>query len=112
MTDEVIINIPLQPLLCKIDLPKFKDAVTNFYYLIITGETLRVFNSVLQQAAKWTELVDIRYQVGKTLANVRVLAKQVSLELNEPGFTAVPDAQSSFVHFVVLLKTKPHSALF
>lgn len=101
LTDETIINTPLQPLLCKIDLPKYKDAVTHFYYFIITGETLRVFNSVLQQAANWTELVDIRYQVGKTLTNVRVLAKQVSIELNEQGFTTVPDAQSSFVHFAL-----------
>lgn len=101
LTDETIINTPLQPLLCKIDLPKYKDAVTHFYYFLITGETLRVFNSVLQQAANWTELVDIRYQVGKTLTNVRVLAKQVSTELNEQGFTTIPDAQSSFVHFAL-----------
>jgi hypothetical protein len=101
LTDETIINIPLHPLLCKIDLPKYKDAVTHFYYFIITGETLRVFNSVLQQASNWTELVDIRYQVGKTLTNVRVLAKQVSIELNEQSFTTVPDAQSSFVHFAL-----------
>lgn len=101
LTDETIINTPLQPLLCKIDLPKYKDAVTHFYYFIITRETLRVFNSVLQQAANWTELVDIRYQVGKTLTNVRVLAKQVSTELNEQGFTTIPDAQGSFVHFAL-----------
>ena len=101
LADETIINTPLQPLLCKIDLPKYKDAITHFYYFIITGETLRVFNSVLQQAANLTELVDIRYQVGKTLTNIRVLAKQVSTELNEQGFTAVPDEQSSFVHFAL-----------
>lgn len=55
----------------------------------------------MQQAANWTELVDIRYQVGKTLTNVRVLAKQVTTELNEQGFTTVPDAQSSVVHFAL-----------
>ncbi|MFN0082791.1 MAG: DUF6617 family protein [Ferruginibacter sp.] len=101
LTDETTIDTTLQPLLCKIDLPKYKDAVTHFYYFIITGETLRVFNAVLQQAANWTELVDIRYQVGKTLTNTRVLAKQVSIELNEQGFTGIPDAQSSFVHFAL-----------
>ena len=47
LADEAIFNTPLQPLLCKIDLPKYKDAVTHFYYFIITGETLRDFNSVL-----------------------------------------------------------------
>lgn len=101
LTDEIVITTSLQPLLYKIDLPKYKDAVTHFYYFIITGETLRVFNAVLQQAANWTELVDIRYQVGKTLTNTRVLAKQVSTELNEQGFTGIPDAQSSFIHFAL-----------
>ena len=101
VADETIDNAPLQQLLYKTDLPKYKDAVTHFYYFIITGETLRVFNAVLQQAANWTELVDIRYQVGKTLTNVRVLAKQVTTELNEQGFTTVPDAQSSVVHFAL-----------
>ena len=101
VSEEAIANTALQQLLYKTDLPKYKDAVTHFYYFVITGETLRVFNAVLQQAANWTELVDIRYQVGKTLTNVRVLAKQVTTELNEQGFTAVPDVQSSVVHFAL-----------
>ena len=101
LSDETIGNTALQPLLYKTDLPKYKDAVTHFYYFIITGESLRVFNVVLQQASNWTELVDIRYQVGKTLTNVRVLAKQVTTELNEQGFTTVPDAGSSVVHFAL-----------
>jgi hypothetical protein len=101
VADETIGNTALQPLLYHTDLPKYKDAVTHFYLFVITAETLRVFNAVLQQAANWTELVDIRYQVGKTLTNVRVLAKQVTTELNEQGFTAVPDAQSSVVHFAL-----------
>ncbi len=101
LTDEVTVNAPLHPLLYSIDLPKYKDAVTHFYYFIITGETLRVFNAVMQQSANWKELVDIRYQVGKTLTNVRVLAKQVTIELNEQNFTTVPDAQSNVVHYAL-----------
>lgn len=101
VADETIGNTALQQLLYKTDLPKYKDAVTHFYLFVITAETLRVFNAVLQQAANWTELVDIRYQVGKTLTNVRVLAKQVTTELNEQGFTTVPDAQSNVVHFAL-----------
>lgn len=101
VADETIGNEPLQQLLYKTDLPKYKDAATHFYYFIITGETLRIFNAVLQQAANWTELVNIRYQIGKTLTNVRVLAKQATTELNEQGFTTVPDAQSSVVHYAL-----------
>ncbi len=92
---------PIQPLIYKSDLPKYKDSVTHFYHLIITGETLRVFNAVLEQSASWSALVDIRYQVGKTLTNIRVLAKQTTEELNEQGFTNTPDAQSSFIHFAL-----------
>ena len=64
----------LQPLLFDIELPRYKDAVTNFYYLLITGETLRSYNTFLNQSESWTDLIDIRYQVGKTLTNIRVLA--------------------------------------
>lgn len=92
---------PIQQLLFKSDLPKYNDAITQFYYYVITAETLRVFNSVLQQAANWTELVDIRYQVGKTLTNVRVLAKQTSIELIEQGFTTAPDEQSNLIHLAL-----------
>lgn len=101
LTDEATANAPLQPLLYSIDLPKYKDAVTHFYYFIITGDTLRVFNAVLQQSENWKELVDIRYQVGKTLTNVRVLAKQATIELNELNFTTVPDVQSNVVHYAL-----------
>jgi hypothetical protein len=101
LSDEATASTPLHQLLYTTDLPKYKDAVTHFYYLIIAGETIRLFNAVLQQAANWTELVDVRYQVGKTLTNVRVLAKQATVELNERGFSTIPDAQSEIVHFAL-----------
>ena len=99
-------NIPLQQLLYQTTLPKYKDAVTHFYYLLIIEETLRFYNAVLLQAANWTELVDIRYQVGKTLTNVRVLAKQVTTELNELNLKTTPDAQSNIVHFTLFYLKK------
>lgn len=84
------------------DLPKYKDVVTQFYWLLITGETLRLYNTILQQAANWTELVDIRYQVGnKALINIRVLAQQASEELNERQLGSTPDDQSNVVHFAL-----------
>lgn len=91
----------LQQLLYNAALPKYKDSITQFYYTLITSETLRLFNVILQQAANWSDLIDIRYQVGKTLTNIRVLAKQIISELNEQGFTSVPDEQSSFIHFAL-----------
>lgn len=91
----------LQPLLFDISLPKYKDAVTNFYYLVITTETLRIYNTFLQQSDNWTDLIDIRYQVGKTLTNIRVLAKQTCIELIEQGFSAPPDAKNDLTHFAL-----------
>lgn len=91
----------LQQLLFNTELPKYKDSITQFYYTLITAETLRLFNVILQQAAKWSDPIDIRYQVGKSLTNIRVLAKQTASELNEQGFTSAPDEQSSFIHFAL-----------
>ncbi|MEI8049266.1 MAG: DUF6617 family protein [Bacteroidota bacterium] len=91
----------LQPLLFDIELPRYKDVVTNFYYQVITGETLRSYNSFLNQSEIWTDLIDIRYQVGKTLTNIRVLAKQTRIELMEQGYTTHPDTQSEATHFAL-----------
>ena len=101
LSAEAPADVPVQQLLFNSQLPKYKDSVTQFYYFIITTETLRVFNSVLQQAANWTDLVDIRYQIGKTLTNIRVLAKQVTTELKEQGFTTVPDENSNHIHYTL-----------
>lgn len=101
LSDEVNTNTPLQQLLCDIDLPMYKDGITHLYFLLITGETLRFFNSVMQQAENWKELVDIRYRVGKTLDNIRVLAQQVSIELKELGLASTPNEQSSCSHFAL-----------
>jgi hypothetical protein len=94
-------NKPLQQLPFKIDLPKYKDTITQFYYFVITKETLRVFNTFLSQAVSWTEPVDIRYQASKMLTNIKVLAKQTTDELKERNFTILPDEQSDFVHFAL-----------
>ncbi len=91
----------LKPLPFDIELPKYKDAVTNFYYLLITGETLRSYNAFLNLSVSWTDLIDIRYHVGKTLTNIRVLAKQTGIELIEQGFQTPPDSHSELTHFAL-----------
>ena len=96
----------------KIDLPKFNDPVTQFYQTAITKEALRFFNAYLQQAANWIEPVDIRYQVGKTLTSIRVLASQTNEELQERGFASIPDAQSDFIHFTLYTLKQTLTALF
>lgn len=92
---------PLQLLLYNTELPKYKDPVTTFYYFIITAETLRFFNAVLEQLAPLTNVVDIRFQVGKTLNNIKVLAKQVTAEISERDFVGVPDENSNHIHYTL-----------
>ncbi len=101
LNDELKNPSTIQPLLFDIELPRYKDAVTNFYYLVITGETLRSYNTFMNQSESWTDLIDIRYQVGKTLTNVRVLAKQTGIELIEQNFTTPPDPKSEVTHFAL-----------
>lgn len=81
-----------------IELPVPNDALTRFYYLLIAADSLRIFNTVLQESSNWSELVDIRYQVNKTLTNIRVLVKQTASELIEQGFTTTPDEKSNHIH--------------
>lgn len=101
LSHEPASNTPIQQLLFKSDLPKYTNTVTHYYYLLITSETLRCYNIMLQQSQGWSALVDIRYQVGKALTDIRVLAKQTSVELNEQGFTSIPDEQSSDTHLAL-----------
>lgn len=103
---------PLEQHFFKIDLPKYKDPITQFYFSIITAESLRVFNTFLQQSATWTEPVDLRYQVGKTLTNIRVLAQQTAIELKERVYTCIPDSQSDHIHYSLYTLKQMLTALF
>ena len=97
-TETVRDNTALKQPLFSIELPVPNDTVTRFYYLLIAADSLRIFNTVQQESSNWSELVDIRYQVNKTLTNIRVLAKQTASELIEQGFTTAPDEKSNHIH--------------
>ncbi len=94
-------EMQLQPLCYNTELPKNKDAVTHFYYLVITKETQRIYNAALEFSKIYTDIRDINYQIGKTLTYARVLAKQVSIEMKEQGYTSVPDEQSELSHYTL-----------
>ena len=101
LADSAITNDTIQPLSYKTVLPKYTDPITNFYFLVITAETLRVYNSILLKAASLTELVDIQYQINKVLNSIKVLAKQTAAELIERNFTTEPNEQSNHVHYAL-----------
>lgn len=91
----------LLQLLYKVDFPKYKDTITQYYFILITALALRFWNNFLKQSEGWTHNTDIQYQVGKTLKGISVLTKQTVTELNEQGFTSIPGEQNSFIHFAL-----------
>lgn len=94
-------NTALQPLFFKLDLPKYNDLITQFYYSVIKAETLRVFNIFLQQTASLTEQIDIRYEAVVMLKRIGALTQQTAKELRERGFATIPDEQSNLIHFAL-----------
>lgn len=58
-------------------LPKYQIPIEHFYYLVIYNESIRVFNSYLLEAGKWTEREQINFEVNKVLEKIKVLADQV-----------------------------------
>lgn len=91
----------ISPTPYKIELPKYVNAASNFYQLIISGESLRMFNEFVYLAEDWTEPVDLRFHVSKMLTNIRVLAKQTVIELQEQGFTHNSDLNENITYFAL-----------
>jgi len=91
----------LQQLLFSIDLPSCSSSPTHFYAAVITAETLRVYNSFMQQSVNWNTTIDIPFQTTRILNSLKVLTQQTIAELQERGYTTVPDEQSSFIHFAL-----------
>ena len=94
-------NIALKQLLYSIDLHDCSGPVTHFYAAIISAETLRVYNSFIQQSVKWEASIDIPFQTDRLLNSIKILTQQTVAELEERGFTTVPDEQSSYIHFAL-----------
>lgn len=100
-TEATSSNTALQQLVFTIDLPACSNPFTHFYATVITAETLWVYNSFIQQSFNWNDSIDIPFQVGRLLKSLKVLTQQTAAELQERNFTAVPDEQSSFIHFAL-----------
>jgi hypothetical protein len=94
-------NTALQQLVCSIDLPACSKPITHFYAAVITAETLRVYNSFMQQSVNWNTSIDIPFQTDRLLKSLKVLTQQTVAELKERNFTTVPGEQSDPVHFAL-----------
>ena len=100
-TDTTSSNTALQQLLYSIDLPSCSTPVTHFYAAVITDETLRVYNSFMQQSVNWNTSIDIPFHTIRLLNSLKVLTQQTIAELQERGYSTIPDEQSSFIHFAL-----------
>lgn len=86
LNGEKNITLPISELKYKVQLPGYTNAFTKFYFTLINLESLRFYNSVLFASKNWIDLTDIRYQVEKTLNNLKVLSKQTVEELIGRGY--------------------------
>jgi hypothetical protein len=101
LTAEPQTEISLQPLCFNTNLPKYKDTVTHFYYLIIEIETQRIYNVALEFSNTYSDIRDIIYQTEKILTYAKVLAKQVSIEMKDEGYISIPDENNNLTHYVL-----------
>ena len=93
-----------------IECPEYTDTITQFYHIIITKETERIFNSFLIESVSWKSPVDIYYHTTQTLLGIRVLASKVHEELIERDYT--DDNPQDHIHYALLLLKNKLIALF
>lgn len=66
-------------------LPVFTDAISKYYSLLISKETVRIFNTYLSKSDKWTDNIDINYHTTLLLKRIKNLTKQVFKEIADRG---------------------------
>jgi hypothetical protein len=93
-----------------IENPVYTDTITQFYYLIISKETERVFNSFIIESTNWTNPIDIHYHTTQTLLGIKVLASKVDEELIERNYT--DNNPQDHIHYTLLILKNKLIALF
>lgn len=83
--------------------PAYTNNVSKFYSLIISKESLRVFNAYVARSKKWSNKVDAIYQSNILLKNIKALAQQTVKEIKARGLQDAPNKQSDLVQFVLHL---------
>ncbi|MBK9327924.1 MAG: hypothetical protein IPM95_01140 [Sphingobacteriales bacterium] len=101
---EIPLEKTLQPLCFNTNLPMYNNAVTNFYYLVITLETQRIYNRVLEYLKIFDNQIDLIYHTGNVLKYAKVLAKQASIELDMMGFSGTTSQVETSNYAIYCLK--------
>lgn len=73
----------LQPSLYETTFPKFSEAVTQYYSLLISQEATRIYNFSCQKIDNLSHKTDRIYHVTQTLKSIKVLAAQTASTIKE-----------------------------
>lgn len=105
--DEEYIKLPILEFDYKIKLPSYTNAFTKYYLTLISLESLRFYNSVIFASENWSDITDVRYQVGKILNNLKVLSKQTAeeLKIREYDFNEIKLADDVGITLQTLLQS-------
>jgi hypothetical protein len=63
----------------------FTDALSKYYSLLISKETVRIFNTYLSKSDNWSDSIDINYHTTLLLKRIKNLTKQVFKEIADRG---------------------------
>ncbi len=95
-----------------IDFPTYGNAISKFYNLVISLETLRVYNAFNNKIQKYSKKIDIVYHTTSILKNLKALTINTVKEIKEKGFEEAPTEQSVLSHFVLQLLRQHLTVLF
>lgn len=79
------------------------DVITQYYSLLISLETLRLYNQFLIHSENLETEVDIQFQTGRLLKSLKVMAVQTSEELKEQNSHQIVFILSSLRNALLVL---------
>ena len=85
------------------EFPPYTNNFSKSYSLVISKETLRVFNAFVVRSKKWSNKVDAIYQTTLLLKSIKALSQQTVKEIEARGLQDAPNSQKDLVHFVLHL---------
>jgi hypothetical protein len=84
-----------------IEIPNYTDAITQFYFLLISKETQRIFNSFILESKNWTDSNDFYFHTSQTLTSINALATNVNSEILERNYVEKNPIDNT--HYILLI---------
>ena len=88
-----------------IEIPNYTDISTQFYYLLISKESQRIFNSFILESKNWTDSNDFYFHTSQTLTSINALATNVNNEILERNYEGnIPIDNIHYTLFILKYK--------